>query len=119
MKQASSKIRNLDELQEADASSAPRPSRLGALAVASLGGACLVLATIGFLRKPRATESGNVDPLGALVEQSNKNAPKESLEATFPEPVGAGDSQQTARAASRARSARSSRPAGPAASSSR
>jgi glycosyltransferase involved in cell wall biosynthesis len=41
---ANAKIRNLDEIQEAD--HAPRPSRLGALVLASLGGACVVFAGV-------------------------------------------------------------------------
>ena len=43
-------VRNLEEIQETDHD--PRPSRLGALVLASLGGACIVFAAVALLRSP-------------------------------------------------------------------
>ena len=40
-------VRNLDEIQETEHE--PRPSRLGALVLASLGGACIVFAAVALL----------------------------------------------------------------------
>ncbi len=92
----SSKIRNLDELQEADA--APRGSRLGALVLASMGGACLILATVVLLKKPSKDDAPADDPLGVLVEKSAKDAPAggDDLDVTFPKLLGGGDRETTA-----------------------
>lgn len=91
----SSKIRNLDELQEADP--APRGSRLGALVLASMGGACLILATVVLLKKPSKGDTPADDPLGVLVEKSSKDAPpSDDLEVTFPKLLGGGDRETTA-----------------------
>jgi cell division septation protein DedD len=77
------RLRNLDEIQETDPS-APRPSRLGALLVASLGGACVVLASVMLLRKPTPTNVENVDPLGSLVEKAKSEGPSVGVDVTFP-----------------------------------
>lgn len=58
-------VRNLDEIQETDHE--PRPSRLGALVLASLGGACIVFAAVALLRSPAPPKPAMVDPLGDLV----------------------------------------------------
>jgi cell division septation protein DedD len=62
-------VRNLDQIQEADPS-AP-PSRLGALVLASLGGACIVLAAALLLRAPVKAKPTQADPLGDLVAKSH------------------------------------------------
>lgn len=92
----SAKIRNLDEIQEADPN-APRPSRLGALVVASLGGACVVLAAVMFMKRPAKTQPTNDDPLGALVTQA-KDDPKakEGIDVTFPKILAGGSNPTTA-----------------------
>lgn len=90
-----SKIRNLDELQEDDA--APRGSRLGAMVLASVGGACILLATVVLLKKPAKDAGPATDPLGVLVEKSAKDAPQEDdLSVTFPKLLGGGDRETTA-----------------------
>ncbi len=90
----SSKIRNLDELQESDAG--PPGSRLGALIVASLGGACLILAAVVLLKKPPTSGAQGADPLGALVERAAKDAPPEGLDVTFPKLLGGSNRETTA-----------------------
>src|ERR1051325_8234537 len=61
-------VRNRDEIQEAE--SEPRPIRLGALVLASLGGACIVFAAVALLRAPAPPKPGVTDPLGDLVAKS-------------------------------------------------
>jgi hypothetical protein len=78
-------MRNLDELQEDDG--APRSSRLGALALASLGGACIVFASYVLLRHPAKSSGEAKDPLGDLVSRSRSGAPPNDsvgLDVTFP-----------------------------------
>ena len=62
-------VRNLDQIQEADPT-AP-PSRLGALVLASLGGACIVLAAALLLRAPVKAKPTQADPLGDLVARTH------------------------------------------------
>ena len=91
------KVRNLDELQEADG--APSGSRLGALVLASLGGACIVFASVVLLRHPTKGVGEAKDPLGDLVSRS-RNAPPPSdsvgLDVTFPRMLSDGDKPTTA-----------------------
>lgn len=61
-------VRNLDEIQEDDPSA--RPSRAGALVLASLSGACIVLAAVLLLRSPPRARVQSTDPLGDLVAQA-------------------------------------------------
>jgi DedD protein len=63
-----SAVRNLDQIQEDDPSA--RPSRAGALVLASLGGACIVLASVLLLRSPPKARVESTDPLGDLVAQA-------------------------------------------------
>jgi len=58
-------VRNLDQIQEADPGA--RPSRAGALIMASLGGAALVAAAVFFLRSGPKDDVEATDPLGDLV----------------------------------------------------
>ncbi|NUP14144.1 MAG: SPOR domain-containing protein [Polyangiaceae bacterium] len=97
---ANAKIRNLDEIQEAD--HAPRTSRLGALLLASLGGACVVLAAVMVMKRPTKSQSANDDPLGALVQQAKTQGPSEGVEVTFPKMLAGGDGPTTALEAYRA-----------------
>lgn len=98
---ANAKIRNLDEIQEADR--APRTSRLGALILASLGGACVVLAAVVVMKRPSEPVEGNEDPLGSLVEAA-KSQPTEvsAVDVTFPRMLAGGDGPTTALEAYRA-----------------
>ncbi|EYF07842.1 SPOR domain-containing protein [Chondromyces apiculatus] len=62
-------IRNLDQIQETEAE--PRPSRAGALVLASLGGACIVFAAVALLRAPSSARPVPADPLGDLVARTH------------------------------------------------
>jgi cell division septation protein DedD len=64
-----SAVRNLDDIQEDDPGA--RPSRLGALVLASLGGACIVLAAALLLRSPAKPKPTVTDPLGDLVARTH------------------------------------------------
>src|SRR5262245_62779442 len=61
-------VRNLDGIQEDDPSA--RPSRVGALLLASLGGACIVFAAAALMRTPPRPKAESVDPLGDLVARA-------------------------------------------------
>lgn len=61
-------VRNLDEIREEDPSS--RPSRAGALVLASLGGAAIVFAAVLLMRTPPKEKPVGVDPLGDLVAKA-------------------------------------------------
>jgi cell division septation protein DedD len=60
-----SAVKNLDEIQEDDPGA--RPSRAGALVLASLGGACIVFAAALLMRSPPKAKVVSHDPLGDLV----------------------------------------------------
>ncbi len=81
-------VRNLDEIQETDHE--PRPNRLGALVLASLGGACIVFAAVALLRSPAPPKPVMVDPLSDLVAkgkpagQEKKGEAGLGQEVTFP-----------------------------------
>lgn len=81
-------VRNLDEIQEDDPSA--RPSRAGALVLASLGGAVIVFAAVALMRSPPKTKVVSTDPLGQLVAQARpvSSAPVAPVqvgeEVTFP-----------------------------------
>jgi cell division septation protein DedD len=60
-----SAVRNLDDIQEDDPGA--RPSRAGALVLASMGGACIVFAAVLLMRSPPRAKVANSDPLGELV----------------------------------------------------
>lgn len=62
-------VRNLEEIQEDDP--AARPSRAGALVLASLGGACIVFAAVALLRSPPRDKPVGADPLGDLVARAH------------------------------------------------
>lgn len=86
-RQDQSQLKNLDDIQESDGPQ--RSSRLGALLLASLGGACIVLSSVVLMKKPVSEASGAVDPLGALVEKSRSQpqaAPNDrpGIDVTFP-----------------------------------
>lgn len=63
-----SAVRNLDDIQEDDPGA--QPSRAGALVLASLGGACIVLAAALLMRSPPKAKVVSHDPLGDLVAQA-------------------------------------------------
>ncbi len=64
-----STVRNLDEIQEGDPYE--QPSRVGALVLSSLGGACIVFAAIALMRSPTPPKVDNTDPLGDLVARTH------------------------------------------------
>lgn len=81
-------VRNLDEIQETDHE--PRPNRLGALVLASLGGACIVFAAVALLRSPAPPKPVLTDPLSDLVAktrpagQEKKGVEALGQDVTFP-----------------------------------
>lgn len=82
-------VRNLEEIQEEDPG--VRPSRAGALVLASLGGACIVFAAVALLRAPQREKPVSADPLGDLVARAHpagvKPAPRPATighDVTFP-----------------------------------
>ncbi|WP_437282565.1 SPOR domain-containing protein [Sorangium sp. So ce375] len=82
-------VRNLEEIQEEDPGA--RPSRAGALVLASLGGACIVFAAVALLRAPARERPVTADPLGDLVARTHpagvKPAPRPATigeDVTFP-----------------------------------
>jgi cell division septation protein DedD len=79
-----SAVRNLDEIQEDDP--AARPSRAGALVLASLGGACIVLAAVLLVRTPPKAKVVSTDPLGDLVAASHP-APSASASVAAADPA--------------------------------
>jgi len=90
-------VKNLDDIQETD--HAPRPSRLGALILASLGGACIVFASALLLRAPSKTEVTAHDPLGDLVARTSTTELRNSgsdIDVTFPRMLSDGDKPTTA-----------------------
>ena len=92
-----SAVKSFDDIQETD--HAPRPSRLGALILASLGGACIVFASALLLRAPAKTDVAQHDPLGELVARTSSNPAKKGesdLDVTFPRMLSDGDKPTTA-----------------------
>lgn len=92
-------MRNLDELQEID--HAPRQSRLGALVLASLGGACVVFASVLLLKSPSKHADKGSDPLGDLVAKSRSGeatpgSDSVGVDVTFPRLLSDGDKPTTA-----------------------
>jgi cell division septation protein DedD len=83
-------VRQLDEIIEADPSTG-RSSRLGALVLASLGGAGIVFAAVLLLRSPAKPKPLDADPLGDLVLRAHPAGAKAPVpeavvgrEVTFP-----------------------------------
>lgn len=89
-------MRNLDEIQEDDGP--PKGPRLGALALASLGGACILFASFLLLRHPSKGAADTKDPLGDLVARSRNAAPSDSVgvDVTFPRLLSDGQNPTTA-----------------------
>jgi cell division septation protein DedD len=93
-------IRNLDEIQEAEPGA--RPSRAGALVLASLGGACIVFAAVALLRAPPRERPAAVDPLGDLVARTHPagvkidKKPSIGQDVTFPSILSDADNPTTA-----------------------
>ncbi|HSO00443.1 MAG TPA: SPOR domain-containing protein [Candidatus Nanopelagicales bacterium] len=100
-------IRNLDEIQEAEVG--PRPSRAGALVLASLGGACIVFAAVALLRAPARERPIPADPLGDLVARTHpagvkiEKKPSIGQDVTFPGILSDDESPTTALEAVRER----------------
>jgi DedD protein len=78
-----SAVRNLDEIQEDEPGA--RPSRAGALVLASLGGAAIVFAAVALMRTPPRAKVVSADPLGQLVAQAKP------VSSADPSPVAVGE----------------------------
>lgn len=81
-------VRNLDQIQEQDAH--PGASKLGAMVMASFGGACIVFCSLMLVRSPDREQPKAADPLGQLVAATpstpKKKAPAiDTSDVTFPE----------------------------------
>jgi cell division septation protein DedD len=98
-------IRHLDDIQEMDPGH--RPSRLGALVMASFGGACIVFAALAVMRTDSQEVTAAPDPLGDLVARAAPagEAPKpnrlDAEDVTFPEVLTDQENPTTALAAVR------------------
>lgn len=68
-------VRNLEAIEEDDATSAQR-SRVGAMVMASFGGACIVFSALLLMRSPEPEKVTATDPLGDLVNASKGDEPK-------------------------------------------
>lgn len=94
-------VRNLEAIQEAEP--ARRSSRLGALFLASVGGACIVFAAVALVRTTPTDAAPAVDPLGDLVARMKPDGetPAKPLdgvgqEVTFPRMLSDADRPTTA-----------------------
>jgi DedD protein len=95
-------VRNLDAIQETEPHRGS--SRLGALLLASLGGACIVFAAVALVRTAPSSAAPAVDPLGDLVARMKPegDAPEKTPEAgvgrdvTFPRMLSDADRPTTA-----------------------
>ncbi|AUX22894.1 hypothetical protein SOCEGT47_034100 [Sorangium cellulosum] len=111
-------VRNLEEIQEEDPGA--RPSRAGALVLASLGGACIVFAAVALLRAPAREMPVSADPLGDLVARAHpagvKVAPRRATigeDVTFPALLSDAENPTTALEAVRDRKAAKAEEPGP------
>lgn len=68
-------VRNLEAIEEDDATGGQR-SRVGAMVMASFGGACIVFSALLLMRSPEPEKVAATDPLGALVDASKGEEPK-------------------------------------------
>src|SRR5262245_37101453 len=96
-------VRNLDQIQEVEGSS--RGARLGALLLASLGGAALVTVALVMAKRAGPPAKTERDPLAELVKSAkSESAPAEQLDGrdvTFPGLLSDADKPTTALAAVR------------------
>ncbi|MBM4373654.1 MAG: SPOR domain-containing protein [Deltaproteobacteria bacterium] len=98
-------VRNLDQIQEEEPHRGA--SKLGAMVMASFGGACIVFCSLMLVRSPSSEAPKGGDPLGALVASTPstpKKRPKPALEVddvTFPELLSDNQQKTTALAAVR------------------
>jgi DedD protein len=94
-------VRNLEQIQEDDARR--QRSRFGALLLASIGGAALVVASVVMAKRSTEPARSQHDPLEQLVVQSSKagKAPEklDGQDVTFPEILSDEESPTTALAA--------------------
>ena len=99
-------VRNLEQIQEKEPHQGA--TKLGALIMASFGGACIVFCSLMLVRSPDTETPKGSDPLGALVAatpSSPKKKAKPALElgdVTFPEVLTDREDKTTALAAVRA-----------------
>jgi DedD protein len=81
-------VRNLDDIQEDDPTG-PRTSKVGAMILASFGGAAIVFGALFLMRGPEEAQKPEAaDPLGALMarapEDAKDNGKLRSEDVTFP-----------------------------------
>ncbi len=81
-------MKNLEAIEEFDHTIGQR-SRVGAMVMASFGGACIVFAALLLMRSPEPEKVASSDPLGALVDASKRDNPAdderlEQRDVTFP-----------------------------------
>ncbi len=98
-------VRNLEAIEEHDPAGGQR-SRVGAMVLASFGGACIVFAALLLMRSPEPEKVAAADPLGDLVNLSKGTAAegREKLDhsdVTFPSVLTDQDNPTTAMAAVR------------------
>ena len=106
-------VRNLEEIQESETSS--RPSRAGALVLASLAGACIVFAGALIMKGPSRPKTKAIDPLGDLVAKSHPAGAKAlsddvATDVTFPSMLSDSKNPTTALQAARGPAAAASPP---------
>ena len=91
-------VRNLEAIEEDDPT--VRRSRVGAMVLASFGGAAIVCAALMVMRTPEPEKAPTTDPLGALVSASkSEEKPREPLDpsdVTFPSVLTDQDNPTTA-----------------------
>jgi DedD protein len=95
-------VRHLDEMQEQEPH--PGASKLGAMIMASFGGACIVFCSLALVRGPDGGTPKGTDPLGDLVaaQPAAKKKAKPGLDpddVTFPEVLSDQPQKTTAMAA--------------------
>ncbi|HNS96615.1 MAG TPA: SPOR domain-containing protein [Polyangiaceae bacterium] len=104
-------LRNLDQIQEGDARRGG--SRVGALVLASIAGACLVFAVFALVKRPQFGNEPQVDPLAELAGKSSQGQGVPALDGNqmnFPTMLSDDPNPTTAMIALRAASSSSAQP---------
>jgi len=100
-------VRNLEQIEEQEPHRGA--NKLGAMVMASFGGACIVFASLMLVRSPNSDAPKGADPLGALVASTPSSAKKKAQakpaldleDVTFPEMLTDQQQKTTALAAVR------------------
>ena len=77
-------LRNLEQIQESDTKNAG--SRVGALVLASVAGACMVFACVTLIKRPHLGDEPTIDPLAELADRATgtKETSLEAHNVNFP-----------------------------------